>query len=516
MKQLRNTVKLPLLFTFLFAILASVVMYFHEMWRDEFQAWLVASSATNIPELISNMKYEGHPIGWFFILFLVSKITAMPAAIQIVHLLIAVFSVYLIFRFSPFSLAEKILLVCGYFFFYEYCIVSRNYAISIPLIIFICILLERNQMKGWLLGIPMIVLCQTNLYGGLIAGIISFYLLLKGYENRTNKKLLAQIAVAVLLCGAGLLLLYIQVKPASLMHYNDYYTWKGGLDSGRIIETGAEFFDVYFPIPSMEVKSSFGINMFADYPAFRFVIFLVVFGLIAWNLRKDRSLFLMYVCGTVGLLLVLYFNLHTSLRHEGFLYILFLITCWLARRTSGDAKAGTFLSGKKIFMTIIIVQCTSGIIAAGKDVLYPFSNIENAARYAVKQDYGNAPVGGMADYIVSPLSAYTHKPIYMPETRKEEMFIVWNDDRKEGDSALILLLKWTDTLLMKGESKARLVLGQALRNTDLTLITNGLLNDSTQITLVKRFDKPCIVGDELYYFYEVSRLETMPVSEGEK
>jgi len=489
-------------------------MHFHEMWRDEFQAWLVASSSKDLPELFSNIKYEGHPIGWFFILFLVSKVTALPTVIQIVHLSVAVFSVYLVFRFSPFSFAEKILIASGYFFFYEYCIVSRNYAISIPLIIFICILLQRNQMKGWLIGILLFLLCQTNLYGGLIAGIISFYLLLKGYENKTNKKLLSQIAVAVLLCGAGLVLLYVQVKPASLMNYNDYYSWKGGFDLERIIDTGAEFFDVYFPVPSLEVKSSFGKNLFAGFPVFQFVIFIFVFVMIAWNLRKDKSLFLMYVCGTLGLLLVLYFNLHTSLRHQGFLFILFIITFWLAQRTSGNAKAGSVSPGKKIFMTIIIVQCASGIIAIAKDVLYPFSNIEAAGRYAVKQDYGQVAVGGMADYIVSPISAYTRKPIYMPETGKEQMFIVWNDERKESDSTLIILLKWADSVLMKGEKKAVLVLGQSLKNDDLTLITNGLINDSTQITLMKRFDKPCIVDDENYYFYEITRYASLPGSPG--
>jgi len=481
------------------------VMHFHEMWRDEFQAWLVSSSSKNFSELISYIKYEGHPIGWFAILFLVSKITLAPAAIQVVHLSIAVLSVFLIFRFSPFSLTEKILLASGYFFLYEYCIVSRNYAISIPLIICICILIRRNQMKGWILGILLFVLCQTNLYGGLIAGIISFYLLVKGYENRTNKKILLQISIAVLMCGTGLILLYFQIKPATLMEYNDYYNWKGGFDVNRMIETGAEGFDVYFPVPSLEVKASFGKNLFAGFPFFRLMIFIVAFGIIAWNLRKDKSLFLMYVCGTVGLLLVLYFNLHTSLRHEGFLYILFFITCWLWKGTSSNEKAGSFSFSKKILLTIFIVQSAGGIIASAKDVLYPFSNIEDAGRYAVKQDYAHSSVGGMADYIVSPISAYTRKPIYMPETKNERMFIVWNDERKESDSTLITLLSWADSLLTKGEKKTVIVLGDGLRNNDNTFITNGLINDSTQITLMRRFDKATMVEDETYFFYEITR-----------
>ena len=39
----------------------------HENWRDEAQAWLLARDL-NVFQLISQMKYEGHPCLWHLIL----------------------------------------------------------------------------------------------------------------------------------------------------------------------------------------------------------------------------------------------------------------------------------------------------------------------------------------------------------------------------------------------------------------------------------------------------------------
>ena len=51
----------------LYAGLTFSLLFFHENWRDEAQAWLIARDCT-IPELIDEMKYEGHFLVWYLIL----------------------------------------------------------------------------------------------------------------------------------------------------------------------------------------------------------------------------------------------------------------------------------------------------------------------------------------------------------------------------------------------------------------------------------------------------------------
>src|SRR5258706_11718259 len=56
-----DTRRYSIIITAIFLIVASVGMIYHEMWRDEYQAWLVARDAHSISQLFHNLKYEGNP-----------------------------------------------------------------------------------------------------------------------------------------------------------------------------------------------------------------------------------------------------------------------------------------------------------------------------------------------------------------------------------------------------------------------------------------------------------------------
>src|ERR1017187_1871514 len=105
----------PIVITFLFFILSFIGIMNHEMWRDEFQAWLVARDAHSIPQLLHNLKYEGNPMLWHFFLFIITTFTHNPFWMQVFHILISSSFVYLINRYSPFPLFQKFLLTFGYY-----------------------------------------------------------------------------------------------------------------------------------------------------------------------------------------------------------------------------------------------------------------------------------------------------------------------------------------------------------------------------------------------------------------
>ena len=72
------------------------------MWRDELQAWLLVRDSTNLISLSENLKYEGHPGLWYFILFPLTRFSSNPSSMQILHLLISTSSGYVLFKWSPF------------------------------------------------------------------------------------------------------------------------------------------------------------------------------------------------------------------------------------------------------------------------------------------------------------------------------------------------------------------------------------------------------------------------------
>ena len=75
------------LMTALFMLIAGFTIFRHEMWRDEIQAWMIASDSTSLPNLFHNLRYDGHPALWYLLLYAVSRFTQRPVAMQVVHLL---------------------------------------------------------------------------------------------------------------------------------------------------------------------------------------------------------------------------------------------------------------------------------------------------------------------------------------------------------------------------------------------------------------------------------------------
>ena len=45
-----------IIFLGIFSIVASLVLFNHEMWRDEIQAWLLARDSSNFLNLLNNLK----------------------------------------------------------------------------------------------------------------------------------------------------------------------------------------------------------------------------------------------------------------------------------------------------------------------------------------------------------------------------------------------------------------------------------------------------------------------------
>ena len=59
------------------------------MWRDEIQAWLLVRDSADIFSLSQNLKYEGHPGLWHYLLFPLTRIFNDPFYMQVLNLIIS-------------------------------------------------------------------------------------------------------------------------------------------------------------------------------------------------------------------------------------------------------------------------------------------------------------------------------------------------------------------------------------------------------------------------------------------
>lgn len=188
----------------LYAALAFSLLFYHENWRDEAQAWLLARDCT-IPELIDAMKYEGHFLLWYFILMPFAKAGFPYFTTNIISWLIACIAVWLILRKAPFAFDKRVLLVFTFPLLYLYPVISRCYCL-IPLAIVLMSIFYKNRKENPLRYLLSIVLLLNThvIMAGMVAVvfidyIIELYKRWKDLSEQEKQKTTVSIIIAVVL-----------------------------------------------------------------------------------------------------------------------------------------------------------------------------------------------------------------------------------------------------------------------------------------------------------------------------
>jgi len=153
---------------FLTLIIVNVVRTLrHPMWRDEMGTFQIAMSSASLWELLPKLQYTTHPALWYSLVWLPTRFTSDPTSMTILHIVISIAVWTLIFRWSPFETVEKCLLPLSYFLFWEYFVISRNYAL-LALIGFAFVALQQHRPQQnvipWLL---LGLLANTHVLGAI-------------------------------------------------------------------------------------------------------------------------------------------------------------------------------------------------------------------------------------------------------------------------------------------------------------------------------------------------------------
>lgn len=169
--------------SFFILIFTTLRLFRHEMWRDEVQPFLIAAYADNFIDLFNKVSTEGHPLLWYAILFWISKFTINPYFVQILNWSL-IFGIWiLVFKFSPFTKLEKILLMTSYFFFFEYSLISRNYSMTIFFGFLYIVITKNFEHKIILRSLILGLLANTTVFGA----IWSMCFIIQSILNRVEK-----------------------------------------------------------------------------------------------------------------------------------------------------------------------------------------------------------------------------------------------------------------------------------------------------------------------------------------
>lgn len=177
-------------FIFIFSIYLifnGILLILHEPWRDEANVWLMARELSPF-ELFREIKYQGHPCLWYFLVMPFAKIGLPFRVIGVISYCIMAVTAGIFLQRAPIHVLTKAVCLFSPIFTYFYSDIARNYClIALILMLLAWNFSERNihtVRYGLLLGL----LVQADTIAIPIAGLTSAMWLFENMWNSIRTK----------------------------------------------------------------------------------------------------------------------------------------------------------------------------------------------------------------------------------------------------------------------------------------------------------------------------------------
>jgi len=129
-------------------------------------------------------RYEGHPFLWYYVLYLVSRLSSSFVTLHFVTVALVVTAAGLWLRYAPLPRILRVLLLGSYYLVYEYGVISRTYALGLLLTFWFCALYHPRRIRYVPSAILLSLLAATSMYGMLMAVALGVFLFSHGPSFR--------------------------------------------------------------------------------------------------------------------------------------------------------------------------------------------------------------------------------------------------------------------------------------------------------------------------------------------
>ena len=468
--------------TFFIATLAR--MSRHEMWRDELGTWIHVTDASSFTDLMAALEYGGHPKLWPMILLVLNQLSTDPAAMQVLHALIASGSIYLLFRFAPFSSLVKLLLACSYLLAFEYAVISRQYSL-IVLALFALLAYKHRYPANLVVPALLIFVMAEGSVLGMIIAIAAALALLTAQITRpvySSKQLLLGVAIIV----TGLTIATIDMMPHPDYGYARGWIWD--FDEQRLLNVFAALWHAYFPIGHHHWDS----NVFVPKPGyFLAILCIVVITAIVFALRRCPAALTFFLVATSGLLLFFYIKFFGFMRHHGLLFLVLVGAFWLMFDRQSHSEAGS-RSKNVILYPVLLVQFYTSVIVSYTDWNGLFSGAKKVAEYIRQQELIDHPRIGHGSHEMSGISWELNEPMYLLQMEQHSRRVIWD-------------LRFNRTLSVDRVTAKSQAYADRVQRPALLIVNNGYLHQPlTQFQFLDKIPKTTtMVFSETYYLYLV-------------
>ena len=491
---------------FVFSLsLGYVTLLHHEMWRDEFQAWLIAIGSTSVGDLFQNIQHERHPALWYLNLYLLSRLSEMPMVMQVFHILLATAGIYLFTRFAPFTNLQKSCFAFGYFPFYEYGVISRGYVMGLVCLFAFCALQSRAQKYSLVQACALALLANTSVFGAMIAFAFGIYLVvdwLTVVRATQGSEKSRTLLLSLFIVGLGAATSIVQIIPPSDSSFQILQRAAGSTTSNTATEVGKTLTAVersYLPIPSQGLHFWNTNFLEPDRPRVQRLLSIGLLGFAAWLLVRTPITLVVYAVATVELLAFTHVTqpYTVDLRHIGHLFLVFVGCLWISLSRVGAAdrappRIALFSLPKAMSVGMVTVlfaaHVIAGLLAVRADLQHPFSASKDVAQFLKEHHMTDMFMIGSTDYAASSVAGNLNRALYYAEEDRVGTFVVWKGRRSVRSRELI----------RKAEDFA------AREHQDVLLILNYELGpEADDLVKIRSFDQS-IVRSERYVLYRKS------------
>ncbi len=411
-----------------FVLLVALGMARHEMWRDELQAWAIARASPSLPALFDNLHYEGHPALWHLLLWPLAHATALPVAMQGLHLVIVAAAAWLFLRWAPFPLPLRALFLFSYLPLFEHGVLSRNYALALPALWGVLHLWTTEPRRWMALGAGLALLANANPYGWLLAAAMTAVLAVEVVRTRRTPAILAFLALA----GLGLAVALWQMLPAPDALYAGGFR---GWSAPRFYRTLGTALAAYLPFPDPTTVTPWNSALVLHAPprpiwAAALSPVLLFAG---WWVLAERRARALFAIGSAALLAFTYFVYVGWARHHGHHFLLFVICCWLALARP-ELPAAPRRRLLRVLAALLVVHVATAAWLFGADLARPFSGAKAVAARLASPALRDLPAFGFPDPPLVAVGAYRGAPLRSLATGEPVVFVRWRaDDDVEPD-----------------------------------------------------------------------------------
>lgn len=459
----------------LFLVLSAIGHWFHEPWRDEWQAILIAQKSYSISELYWNARSEGHPILWFVLLYFGKFITHQFWISQVLHFILMSGAVFIILFRSSLYPIWRVCIPFGYFFLYEYNVIVRNYGLGIFLFFLAHDFYFRKKYWGMFLFITLSIF--TNVYMTLVAAVWFGFIQLRLFSKHKVQTVISSILFAAMFFLNKILTVPIKHE---FVFSNIDFSVVNWLDRMQGIALS------YIVLPKLDF-SFWHSNCIGVLECKIIATMILIVFLIYAILR--RSLYGFYFL--LAIAAILFFSMYRYsfyLRHIGHYYIVFISFLWMVSSDRPSKMISKpILAGYHILIScVLILQIYSAIFALVNDLRYPFSAGTLAAKYIANHHSKNALMLSHSDFLISPIAGYLQRDVFTMNSYTNVNYTHWFTDRGKND---------TDSALY-AEGKRRVDLDPIL------LVNHSLDTNQFKVKFLGYFG-PAIVRDEEFWIYKL-------------